>query len=94
MLIRKGDSKFDILNKYLHNEQNGQDRPIDRFFIDFSRRFNTRVRPKKQYEVPVQELGCDLLSESGSSEEENLEITPCVCSEANESLLLKVLYSS
>lgn len=35
MLIRKGDSKFDILNKYLHNEQNGQDRPIDRFFIDF-----------------------------------------------------------
>lgn len=35
MLIRKGDSKFDILNKYLHNEQNGQDRPIDRFFIAF-----------------------------------------------------------
>lgn len=60
----------------------------------FFRRFNTRVRPKKQYEVPVQELGCDLLSESGSSEEENLEITPCVSSEANESLLLKVLYSS
>lgn len=53
------------------------------------KRFNTRVRPKKQYEVPVQELGCDLLSESGSSEEENLEITPCVSSEANESLLLK-----
>ncbi|XP_062617996.1 S-phase kinase-associated protein 2-like [Saccostrea cucullata] len=52
------------------------------------KRANVKIRPKKEYTFA--DLGCDLLSESGSSDSENLDlITPSVTSTANESLLLQ-----